>query len=161
MKQLLLAVMLAVLGGQAAALSCARPDPIETFQRIGVSPEPYIVLYGQLSFDEAALDTGDGRVPVPPASPVPATFKGQGLTMSGFREIADAKIDLQVTCAGPWCGSARSGVDAVYFVSRTPDALIVEADPCGGLIFEAPSREVRAMLTSCMQGRQCTPLPPQ
>ncbi|MEL7180414.1 MAG: hypothetical protein AAFN63_11330, partial [Pseudomonadota bacterium] len=58
MKSLLLAATLAMIAGQSHALSCIRPDPIETFKRVAAAPESYFVLYGKLTFDEAELPSG-------------------------------------------------------------------------------------------------------
>ena len=55
MKLLVLPLVFAAVAGQAAALSCIRPDPILTFQRVAAAPEPYYVLYGQLDFDQTTL----------------------------------------------------------------------------------------------------------
>ncbi len=160
MRHILITLCLVLLGSQAAALSCLRPDPVETFQRLAAAPGSYFVIHGKLTFDEAALDTTgtDFDNPENPA-PVPGQFVGQGLSKAGFVTPYISNVLLQVTCAGPWCGSARSGVKAVYFVPSSPPPVTLQAGPCGGMIFYEPTPAVLDMLTTCMQGGRCTPLP--
>ena len=160
MKPLILAAMLAVICGQAQALSCLRPDPITTFQQLAASPDSYFVLYGTLTFDESALPQGSNSFEeIAPPDPIPARFVGKGLSKAGFARPYISRAMLQVTCAGPWCGSARSGAEAIYFVLASDPPVTMQAGACGGMIFEEPAQDVLDMLTSCMQGGPCTPLP--
>lgn len=159
MKATALALSFAAVAGQAAALSCIRPDPIATFNRVAAAPEDYYVLYGTLTFDEGALPAGvsDKAFADATPDPIPAFFRGKGLTREGFVSDYISPAVLQVSCAGPWCGSARSGVDAVYFVRADTDPVQMEAGACGGMIFEEPGQDVLAALTACMQGGDCRP----
>lgn len=161
MKPILLAAALAMISGQVHALSCMRPDPIETFKRIAAAPEDYFVLYGELTFDESLLPSGvlDNRIGAP--GPISAQFDGLGLTRQGFTSSYVSPVTLEIGCAGPWCGSAASGVDALYFVRATDPPVTMVAGACGGMIFEKPPQAVLDMLTSCMQGGACSPQPLQ
>ncbi len=160
MKTITLAACLAALASQATALSCIRPNPIATFQRVAAAEEVYYVLYGQLTFDEAALPPGVSNDNDPMPDPIPARFEGKGLTKQGFTSDFISPVNLQVQCAGPWCGSARSGAEAVYFVLADDPATFI-ADPCGGMIFEDPPQATLDALTTCMQGGACSPQPLQ
>ncbi len=161
MKSLSLALCLIASAGQAVALSCIRPDPIQTFNRVAAAPESYFVLYGQLTFDQAALPPGmsDG----PDAAPVliEGFFRGKGLTQQGFSADYVSPALLEVVCFGPWCGSARSGVDALYFVRADNTPVMMEAGPCGGMIFEDPDQVVLERIVTCMQGGPCSAQPLQ
>ena len=159
MKPLLLASALVMIAGQSHALSCMRPDPIETFQSLAAAPESYFVLYGQITFDKAELPDGVSMDQFRAPDLIAARFEGKGLTRNGFTSDYFSDVNLQVQCAGPWCGSARSGVDAVYFVEAMDPPVTMIADPCGGRIFEEPTDAVLEMLTSCMQGGTCSPQP--
>lgn len=159
MKQIILALCLTALAGQAAALSCVRPDPVATFNRLANAPEGYFVLYGELTFDEDALPAGMGQGRADAPALIPAFFRGKGLQRDGFTSDYIAPAELLVTCAGPWCGSARSGIDAVFFVRADSDPVQMVADPCGGMIFADPSQDVLDMLTTCMQGGTCSAQP--
>ncbi|PJI93095.1 hypothetical protein BC777_1963 [Yoonia maricola] len=161
MKPVLLAAALAAVAGPGHALSCMRPDPIETFQRLAAAPESYFVLYGRLTFDEADLPAGVSMDQSREPGPIAARFEGKGLTRQGFTNDYYSDVTLQIGCAGPWCGSARSGIDAVYFVEATDPPVTMRAGACGGMIFEEPSDAVLEMLTSCMQGGACSAQPLQ
>ena len=163
MKILMTALGLTALASQATALSCLRPDPINTFKQVAEAPEDYFVLYGQLNFDESKLPAGvSERAPgAEEPAPIEAFFRGKGLQRDGFTSDYISPAELQVTCAGPWCGSARSGIDAVYFVRADSNPVQMAAGACGGMIFEEPGQEVLDALTSCMQGGDCSAQPLQ
>ncbi|MEO1640859.1 MAG: hypothetical protein AAFU41_16585 [Pseudomonadota bacterium] len=143
-------------GTQAQALSCMRPDPISTFAFLAAESDPYFVIYGTLIFDEALLPTGVSNQQSQEPAPIPARFDGKGLSSEGFVNDYVSDMILQVTCAGPWCGTAQSGVEAVIFVA-SEQPITVEAGACGGRIFENPDQATLDALTTCMQGGPCSP----
>jgi len=157
MRSVLLVAALMGITGQAHALSCARPDPVETFHRLAQAEESYFVLYGQLTFDESTLPQGSSFEQLREPDPIAAQFEGKSLSRAGFVNDYASNVTLQIGCADPWCGSARSGVDAVYFVAATDTSVTMQAGPCGGMIFEEPTAATLNMLTTCMQGGACTP----
>ncbi|SFR31652.1 hypothetical protein SAMN04488005_0130 [Yoonia tamlensis] len=152
MKKVTLTLTFALMAGQLQALSCMRPDPVAAFAQIAQAPEPYYVLYGRLSFDETALpagfrDTFDGE-----PAPIPARFEGKGLTNAGFTSDFISPAQLQVECAANYCGTAQSGIDALFFVRADQTPVTMIAGPCGGMIFPEPSQALRDQITACMQG---------
>lgn len=159
MKKALAAAALVVISGQAQALSCLRPDPIATFQQLAAAPESYFVLMGELTFDESLLPEAVSHNRISDPAPIPAYFAGKGLTQDGFVNDYYGNVTLQITCAGPWCGSASSGMEAVFFVPASDPPVTIEAGPCGGLVFQQITPATVDMLTSCMAGGTCTPLP--
>ena len=161
MKPFMLAAALVTASTQAHALSCMMPDAMQTYDELSQAPETYFVLYGQLAFDEALLPPAVMDPPVAAPAPILARFVGQGLTADGFTVDVAADLDLLVGCAGPWCGSAQSGVQAVIFADATTLPLTVQATPCGGRIFEDPTQAVLDTLTACMQDGACSAQPLQ
>lgn len=157
MKAPLLAAAFAVIAGQASALSCMRPDPIRTFQELAAAEERYFILSGTLTFDESLLPEPVSQLPEDDLT-VPAQFTGKGLTRAGFVNDYVSPVNLQVTCAGPWCGTVQSGVEGVFFVQATEPFATIIADPCGGMIFNRVSEAEREMLRSCLAGGTCQPL---
>ena len=150
-----------MIAGQAQSLSCMRPEPIATFQQLADAPESYFVLYERLSFDDGKLPTGVSLDQTRKADPIPARFEGKALSSGGFTIDYAHEAVLEIGCAGPWCGSAKSGVDALFFVVASGPPVTILAEPCGGRIFEEPTQEVIDMLTTCMQGGVCSPQPLQ
>jgi len=157
-RSMMLAAAITTIAGQAHTLSCMRPDPIETFQTLAEAEESYFVLHGVLSFDEQALPQGVGENDRAIPDPIPARFVGKGLTKEGFTNTYVSDVNLQIGCAGAWCGSASSGTEAVYFVRASEPPVTMTADACGGRIFYEPGEAVLDMLTSCMQGGTCSPI---
>ena len=151
----LAAVLALTAAGQAAALSCLRPDPETTFDQIAALPEPWFVLRGVLTFDPALLPENDLSNSEQSYAPVPAQFRGKGLTRQGFTADYISPVTLQVECAGPWCGSAESGLDALYFVRADPEGATVVASPCGEFVFPDPSEEVLARMVECLNAGTC------
>ncbi len=151
MRALILAAMVALVAGQVSALSCMRPDPLAAFAQAAASDDTYYVLYGTLDFDASKQPQGVQNAPRDPA-PIPAFFRGHGLTTAGFTSRFDAPVTLQISCAGPWCGQATPHKAAVIFARVSGDQVLVEVGPCGGRVFPEPTRAVRDALTQCMSG---------
>ena len=158
MRLVLTTALICLTATQSLALSCLRPDPVETFQRLAAAEEAYFVLRGALTFDENALPPGVGSNDMAQPDPIPGFFVGTGLTKEGFTSDYVSNVLLQVNCAGPWCGSAQSNVDAVWFVPFSDPPAVLQADPCGSMTFYNPSDAVIGMLESCMAGGTCTPV---
>ncbi len=158
MKHLALSIGLMAITGQAAALSCARPDPVSTFERLAAEPDAtYVVLLGELGFDASLLPQGvENRARDP--DPITAIFQGHGLGYDGFTVVQDRTITLQSTCAGPWCGSAAPDRTLLMFAQIEDDNLTVVAGPCGGRIF-APSDTAIDAMQACINGNCPTSTP--
>ena len=161
MKPTLCAAVLAMISGQAHALSCIRPDPIETYKRVVAAPESYFVLYGELVFDESLLPLGTRNISDPLPAPIAAEFNGTGLTRQGFTSTYVSPVTLEIRCVANWCGSASSGGNALYFVEASEPPVTMVAEACSSMIFPEPSQAVLDMLTSCMQGGACSAQPLQ
>ena len=151
MKIMGAAIVLALIAGQAAALSCMRPDPVRTFKQIEDIPTPYYVLYGTLDFDASKQPRGVINKERNPA-PIPAQFSGFGLNTNGFTTPYNAQVTLQPTCAGPWCGSQTPDVKSLFFAKVEGDSVTITAGPCGGTAFADPSAAMLADMTACMNG---------
>lgn len=161
MRILLTTTLISMIAGQAVALSCLRPDPIDTFQRLAEAEEAYMVLRGTLTFDESALPPSVGANDTPQPDPIPGFFVGSGLTEEGFTEDYAGDVLLQVSCTGPWCGGARSDVEAIWFLPFSDAPVTLQADPCGSMTFYEPTEAVVSMVESCMAGGACSAQPLQ
>ena len=153
--RLFLASVLAILASQAAALSCMQPDAVRSFERFAAADETYIVLLGEMDFDASKQPKGvvnEQRYP----DPIPARFRGLGLTPDGFTHRIDRAVTLQNLCRGPWCGIELPREQSLIFAQSVGDELIVVSEPCGGTIFSNPTENIVADVTACMQGN-CPP----
>ena len=156
MRPTIILTTLALLAaGQASALSCMRPDPAMAFDHVATVPEPWFVLYGELSFDESLLPETDLSNPNQSYPPIPASFRGKGLTKAGFTSDYVSPVQVQIECAGPWCGSAESGT-GLYFVRADTEPATIVAAPCGEYVYADPAPEVLDLMTTCINNGRCT-----
>lgn len=157
MRHALLALMMALLPLQAQALSCLAPTVERSFARFDAAPEVYIVVHGRLTFDESALPKGMTVDKDPPAmTHVPATLLGTSLTQDGFSLPFEQDVTLEVSCLGPWCGSAQTGEDVLAFLRKDEEAYAIAVEPCGGGMFGTPKPDMLEAATACMRDRDCT-----
>ena len=150
----LLILTLCLIAGQAAALSCIRPDVATTFLRMNEVPEDVYVLRGTLEFDESLLPQGvvnEERDPVL----IPAMFIGKGLTLEGFTSRFERPVTVQTGCYGPWCGSAASGEELITFAKVLGEDIVIEVDPCGTTTFYQPTESMVDSVVSCIRGEKC------
>ncbi len=143
--------------GEAAALTCAPPDPYRAFREAEAAPESYVVLHGQLDFDPARMPSGGYDEPGSATGlpSVPARFEGRSLSAQGFATPFSTPITLQPTCAGPWCGGGIVPGEWLLFAHRTAAGYEVEIGACGGWAFDLVSEETLRGLAACMRGAPC------
>jgi len=149
------AAILALLAGQAQALSCVPPDVRWSYMHAQESEELYFVLRGRFDFEDYTLpeytDFQEDR-----SVSVPARFDGNFLTKRGFIAPRREEVTLIINCVGPWCGGAQSGTEYVAFAKETPSGLEVEVNACSwALLWPTPEQE--AQLIDCVNGRSCKP----
>lgn len=155
-RPLLLAAAL-LTATQAAALTCAPPDPLRSFREAQAAPESYVVLHGRLSFDPAAMP--NGRRPPRDGTgfpPVPARFDGFALGLAGFTRPVRATVLLEPTCLGPFCGSIGPGDDWLLFARPSERGTYrVGIDPCGAWVFDRVPEPTLDALAGCLRGDAC------
>jgi hypothetical protein len=148
-----LVLIAALVGSQAQALSCVQPDPVRTFQSVMAAPDTYVVLRGRVSEAEVLIPLPEGKTE---DRPVPVWFIGTALTPDGFTQVLEGPMTVQISCAGPWCGSMLGNAEQIFFARVQDGNYTIDSGPCGGAAFAAdPGTE--ALLTSCMRGDACVP----
>ncbi|KIN65455.1 hypothetical protein Z945_498 [Sulfitobacter noctilucae] len=156
MRALLFAIAL-LAPAPAFALSCMAPSVERSFAQFQEAEEVYIVVHGKLNFDPELLPEGMTQDPLPPElTLVSAHLKGASLTTDGFVRSYDQPVTLEVSCAGPWCGNAKTGEDIVAFVRKDEDGYALAIRPCGGAVFGSPEPEMLQQLHTCFVGKECT-----
>ena len=142
----LTAATVALMAGEASALSCLRPEVTRAFADADASEERYVVVLGTLTFDQSALptDTMTGE-----ETQVPARFEGMSLTEDGFTVPTARDVTLLASCAGPWCGTATAGQEILAFMSAD-DGYVIEVDACFSQVFAEPTPEQIDTVTGCM-----------
>ena len=144
-RTLAFAAAIAALATPALALSCLRPNVVQTYKRAAEAEESYSVVIGTIRFDESKLPKSVGN-DSPPNTRIAARFQGKALTKSGFDMPFARNITLEVLCFGPWCGGAGSDEKTGY---------VMEADPCGGMLFQRPNERMLDQVERCFTGGRC------
>lgn len=147
-----LVIIAALTGAQAQALSCAAPDPVRAFQAAMAAPETYVVVSGTLALgiQEPVPDGPKDRARV-----VLVWFSGMVLTRDGFTQALQTPMTVQITCAGPWCGSMPDQTGRIYFAKVAAGAYTLGLGPCSGSL--TPTPQIEALLTACIRGEACGP----
>ena len=158
MTRPLTALLLAAgLAQPASALSCLRPSVPQTFAVASASEASYVLAVGRIALmpGEAIPSTGDD----PNAREgytVRARLDGHLASPTGFDAPASFPLDVQVDCAGAWCGGVPLAERMLVFVERREDANVLVEGPCPFWAFKA-SPEVVAEAEACLRGEACTP----
>jgi len=138
----------------ALSLSCMPPDVIFAYNKAAESEYSYIVVTGQLTFNEQKLP----RAVIndsPPSTRIPAQLEGLALTKTGFDMPFDRAITLNALCFGPWCGGAESGAAYLAFLKRDNGSYVIDADPCSSTVFLNPTGEMMQQVEQCFAGGAC------
>ncbi|MFC6635922.1 hypothetical protein GV827_05260 [Sulfitobacter sp. JBTF-M27] len=153
----LLLVLMCVLPVPALALSCLAPSVERSFAQFDAAEETYVVVHGRLTLDEKKLPKNLGLDRKPPRLTIlPGRLRGSSLTKAGFVLPFDQELSLEVSCIGPWCGSARNGEDALAFVRKDADGYALAISPCGGAVFGNPKPEMLKQVRTCLRTGTCT-----
>ncbi|SHH65566.1 hypothetical protein [Marivita hallyeonensis] len=141
---------------QAAALSCLAPNIARDYANAAASEDTYIVVKGQLFFDEAELpnrvDQRNARNG--DSVDIPGWLAGQSLTADGFSRAFERDVILRVSCLGPWCGGTAKG-DHLAFLKQEDQQWVMELSPCPGMTYQNPTEDQLSQVQSCFVGEAC------
>ncbi|WP_052249381.1 hypothetical protein [Tateyamaria sp. ANG-S1] len=143
----------------AFALSCMPYGVTDAYQEAAAAEEGYVPVLGTLEFDADLVPEMDlsGQTPTAAVTLIPATFKGDALTVRGVDPAFETEVVLEVQCAGPWCPQPKPG-EMLGFLRQTSHSYVLHTNACGGFLFGRPSAEQVAQLRDCLAGRDCVPL---
>mgnify|MGYP006950308725 CR=1 FL=1 len=149
-------VLACALAQPAWSLSCAPSDIARDFQRAAESDDTYIVVRGDLFFDETELpDHRDQRQSRQrDATDIAAWLTGHSLTPDGFTRRFERDVILRVSCLGPWCGGTANGAHLAFL--RLEDRnWILRLSPCPGMAYANPTPEREQKVLACFRGESC------
>ena len=151
-----LGILLAVLPLPAFALSCMPHGVTNAYQEAAAAEEGYVPVLGTLDFDTKLLPEMDlsGQSDVPALTLIPATFKGDALTVRGVNQPFETEVVLEVQCFGPWCPQPQPG-EMLGFLRQTSHSYVLHTNACGGFLFGRPTREQIKQVKDCLAGRSC------
>lgn len=140
----------------ALALSCMAPSVERSFARFAEAEETYVIVHGRLTLDVKALPKGMSADRDPPKmTRIPAKLVGRSMGRNGFDLPFDQAVTLEVSCLGPWCGSARNGEDVLAFVRKSDNGYALAITPCGGSVFGAPKPSQLRLVKQCFRKARC------
>ena len=157
MRFFLILPLTIALAQPALALSCLEPDIARDFTTAAESDDSYVLVKGDLFFDEAALPKRDLSVErEPPATDIAGWLDGYSLTPDGFTRRFQRDVILRIECLGPWCGGITKG-EYLVFLKREETSFVASVSPCGGFAYKDPRPEQEATVLACMRGEPCDP----
>ena len=137
-----LSIGLIAFSQSALALSCIAPDLGKAMETAKNSPLTYHVFVGRfVTPNYPKQDTSMGLEYFEPKSPILARswFKGVSLAPEASSDVPLSKfpVDLEVGCAGPWCGAPPNETQThIAFVEARSDAPpILRISACRSKVF--------------------------
>lgn len=153
-------VFLVLVAGQAQALSCDEPNPVDSYQRYNNLPEDYVIFRGVLDVPEYELNEQDNNpkfdtdgTRIPNAS-VTASLAGQLLTLRGFKAPAPETVQVDIYCQIGWCGFVPNQ-EFIGFAKRDATGLTLSVDICSPAVIPSPDRAMERQLVNCLYERGC------
>ncbi|KUP93736.1 hypothetical protein [Tritonibacter horizontis] len=142
---------------QAQALSCLPMGPGDVYRIVAKSEDPFVIVEGRVTFDEALLPKYSQSAPEATKTPtrIPAQVTGLLLGEQYFDQPVDGEMTLEAHCLGPWCGSLKSGGRYLFFARNTEGKATAYLEPCGGFFFDAEDGSAGDIVLQCHQGRAC------
>ncbi|WP_299593052.1 hypothetical protein [uncultured Tateyamaria sp.] len=140
----------------ALALSCMPYGVTNAYQEAAAAEEGYVPVLGTLDFDAKLVPEMDlsGQTPVQAVTLIPATFKGDALTVRGVSQPFETDLVLEVQCFGPWCPQPQPG-EMLGFLRQTDQSYVLHTNACGGFLFGRPTQEQVKQVKDCLGGRSC------
>ena len=165
-----------LLTESALALSCARPELIKTLEDAKASEKTYHILVGQFVSSSANPKQDIYRLkdvikshpenqfkPRPPKI-TKTVFEGYSLANNPSQDVPLTRypVDIETSCAGPWCGSIPQHHDKIiaFVEAREGQAALLRIGPCPSLVFSVKSengkvQKIRQCLDrTCQSDRQ-------
>lgn len=152
MKPILAAALSLSLASQAQALSCIRPDIVQSYKDHAEATDSYVVVRGKFRFTPPKSRSDENN---PKEQRIKARFEGVALSQRRFDTSFSRPVDIIFGCAGPWCGSVIPDTEAIAFVQQTDNGLVLDEGPCPWRVFYEPTKEQVDRLLSCHTSGIC------
>mgnify|MGYP007059938689 CR=1 FL=1 len=156
-RMLLAAVTSMACAAQAQALSCLPMGPGDVYGIVANSEDPFVIIEGQVTFDESLLPYPSDEAPGATQEPteIPAQVTGLLLGERMFDQPVEGEITLVAHCLGPWCGKLQSGKRYLFFARNHDGRVRAILEPCGGFFFDAEDGSAGDIVLQCHRGRAC------
>lgn len=168
-KSLIAAALGAVLMAESAsALSCMRPDLMRTMEQAKASDTHYYIFIGTFQRQhpaplrpKPAPGSYEYNHPKPERAMTWFDGRAMGRTARSDARLSRFPVEVQTSCAGPWCGSVpSSGQPVIAFVEiRRGQAPLLTVGPCPEWVFRVnPQEDQVSRLRDCLD-KPCKPDP--
>jgi len=162
------ALGMVMLSESAFALSCARPDVVKTLEDAKASEKLYYVLVGNFTPigprpkpHGGYISPEDQFKPRPPQI-TPSMFDGYSVGKTRYQDshLTRFPLDIETSCAGPWCSDLPSGDrEMIAFVeARDGQVPLLKISPCPYWTFTAEDEHVKK-IRQCLD-QKCEPEAP-
>ncbi len=149
------AVLSALSGGPALALTCQRPSVELAFLEAQQSDDAYLVVHGRLDFNPAEWPRSGPDDQFRTETVLGASFVGLALTGTGFNARFAQQIWLRVGCLDSRCGQAVPGGEYLVFLERTSRGYVLELGVCDFWAFAEPDTAMLDRAHRCLLGEGC------
>jgi hypothetical protein len=135
------------IAGQAAALSCLRPDVQNAFAEANAAPETYVVVLGEFSGGPGpragGTTGGEERT-------YTARFSGHLMNRDGKARSIDREVTVREGCAASWCSELATGQQVLTFLQvDTGAAPLLALGPCYPDFFTSPTQAQLEVVKQC------------
>ncbi|NIZ15194.1 hypothetical protein HCZ87_17665 [Phaeobacter sp. HF9A] len=131
--------------------------PGDVYRVVQQSDEDFLIIEGQLDFDQNLLPTYSESRPAGASKPVevPAQLTGLLLGERIFDQPLEGEITLEAHCLGPWCGKLTPGNRYLFFARQVEGRVVAVVEPCGGFFFDAADGTAGDIVLQCHRGGVC------
>ncbi|MDT0681841.1 hypothetical protein RM543_04020 [Roseicyclus sp. F158] len=137
--------------GQAAALSCLRPDPVRIYTQARDAEEAFRIAYGQLDLSAVSFPQMESYdVGAPETRDFPGIpFEGHAITKDGFTVPVSTPVTVRLSCLGPWCPTPPGPEPMMMALEQIGDDWRVDINACGGDAYGQPSKGQLERVVAC------------
>lgn len=153
MRFLFAVLFLSLMGAQAHALSCARPNAAQTFNQYQNAPDTYRLMVGQVKMTGKIPRYIQGK---------PRTAKGQVtgkfIGRNGLTKQQNLTVTVHTRCVASWCGGFPNGMrqDVLMYVKQTTKGDTIEIGACPGGFGQVATDDRVKLLQKCLRNGKCS-----
>lgn len=152
-----IALLAAVAGTPAAALSCLPPDAVRLYHQADESDARFAIVTGRLHPEgEIAVPQVDANNQKDAEATTRVRMTGKVLGPQDFSQDFEIGVDVTIQCFAIWCGAAITDQDILAALRLTGDAPVLEIGPCGGMAMPLANADIGGLLT-CHRAGSCAP----
>lgn len=145
--------VLCLIGAQAQALSCVRPNVAQTFNAKQAASETYALMVGTVKLTRKPPKYVQGQ----PRS-AKALVAGRYVGRKGLSVTQTVPVTVQTHCAASWCGGFPSDMqeDVIMYLRQTADGAVIDIHACPNGFGQSATPERVTLLQKCLRRGKCS-----